>query len=131
MDIIKNPVILGLVAGVLTYLYMKWNKSENGKKTKGKKNRTKNKENDEQNEYTSLIIPAVVAAIVWFMAYGYFEYSKPTQDILNTQQALPNIPGYKLVKQDASSSDQVRSFSLINKGVKIPSILPDVFIETF
>jgi hypothetical protein len=131
MDIVKNPVILGLVAGVLTYLYMKWNKNEEqkeGKKGKGKKN--KNKDKDEESEYTSLIIPAVVAAIIWFMAYGYFEYSKPSSDVASVQQTLPNIPGYKLVK-DASSSDQVRSFSLINKGVKIPNTLPDVFIETF
>jgi hypothetical protein len=125
MDIVKNPVILGLVAGVLTYLYMKWNKREDEKKGKGRKNKNKNKDKSEDSEYTSLIIPAVVAAIVWFMAYGYFEYSKPS-----VQQTLPNAPGYKLVRE-ASSSDQVRSFSLIKNGVNIPKTLPDVFIETF
>ena len=124
MDIVKNPVILGLVAGVLTYMYMTWNKKDDKKdKKKGKK--------DKNNQYVGLIIPAVVAVITWFIAYGYFEYSKTNvSDNASSGVQLPNIPGYKLVK-DVSSSDQIRSFSLINKGVKIPSKLPDVFIETF
>ena len=40
MDIIKNPVIIGLTFGVLTYVYMVW--VENEKMKKNKKNK-KNK----------------------------------------------------------------------------------------
>lgn len=128
MDIIKNPVVIGLVVAVLTYLYLTWRQKKQEKLNKHKKGK-----NNKKSKYVSLIIPGVVGVIVFFIAYGYFEYNKksvqPSLPTNNVSLPLPVVPGYKLVKD--VSSDQIRSFSLANKGVKIPSKLPDVFIETF
>jgi len=73
--LIKNPVIIALVVGVLVYAYMAWNKKqENDKRLKtGKKIK-------EENKYDNIIIPGVTAVIVWFIAYGYFN-SKPSDGI--------------------------------------------------
>lgn len=119
VEIIKNPVILGLFAGVLTYGYLWWSNSDDKKKIKGKK----------QKKEISLIIPAIIMCIVWFLSYGYFEYG-------NDQSHEKSISGdFKPIKGGVSSqssgNDDIRSFSLINKGLNIPSKLPDVFIGTF
>lgn len=124
MDIIKNPVVLGLIAGVLTYIYLWWSKSNNSSKKNGKKYK---KDKGDVN----IMIPGIVALVVWFIAYGYTEFGTTVSTSLPHQvTALPNLDTkYKMVK--TSSSDSIRSFNLINKGVSIPSALPDVFIETY
>ena len=128
MDVVKNPVVIALFAGVVAYLYMKWKKDNDKKKNKGKKNKS-----TDEIKYIGLIIPAVVMVITWFIAYGYSVYGKTPAKIqvqpMMNESVMP-LPNYKLIR-DGPSSENVGSFSLLNKGVKIPRTLPDVFIETF
>jgi dipeptide/tripeptide permease len=123
LDILKNPVIIGLFAGVITYIYLCWCLKEDNKKRKNKNKRTKKDVN--------LIIPSVIAIIIWFIAYGYFEYntneSYPREMAIEQSSGIPKT--YKLVKD---SSSDVASFSLLNRGISVPNKpLPDVFIETY
>ncbi len=133
MDIIKNPVILGLLAGVVTYLYTSWNIKE-----KNKKNKKKNKKPIEVN----LMIPLVVGIIVWFLVYGYFEFSATTGNkhnmitsINNTiKKPIPMSPdkGFRFAKDEipTSSSSDAKEFSLLKGGaITVPTKLPDVFID--
>jgi H+/Cl- antiporter ClcA len=124
LDILKNPVIIGLFAGVLTYIYLWWCLKEDNKRRKNKNKKIKKDVN--------LIIPSVIAVIVWFITYGYFEYN--TKESRPREMAIehPDVPKtYKLVK-DNSSSDNVASFSLLNRGISVPNKpIPDVFIETY
>jgi len=137
MDVIKNPVIIGVFATVLTYLYLQWQIDEKNKKYKKKHNKP-NKHEEEVN----LIIPAVVGVIVWFIVHGYFEYSKPTgrtHNINNNtfmQQApLPIAPptaNFRFSKEAIESvSSGTKSFSLLTGGVAVPTKLPDVLIDMF
>jgi len=57
LDIIKNPIFLGLIAGVLTYLYLYWNNSQ-------KKHRKQQKKID-------ITYPALIGAITVMLAYLY------------------------------------------------------------
>jgi hypothetical protein len=141
MDIIKNPVIIGLFAGTLTYIYMTYNikneTDEDNKKNKKKKNIVN----------INLLIPLVVAVIFWFITYAYFE-NKPTNLSLpinadtNTtfvtngpikhKLPLPIIPtkSYTFTKDVADSiSSDVKSFSLLTNGVNVPKNLPDIMID--
>lgn len=125
LDILKNPVIIGLFAGVLVYIYLWWCLKEENKRRKNKNKKTKKDVN--------LIIPSVIAVIVWFIAYGYFEYNTKeiSVDKMNLDQPSDIPKTYKLVK-DNSSSDNVASFSLLNRGISVPNKpIPDVFIETY
>uniref|UniRef100_A0A6C0E8Z6 Uncharacterized protein n=1 Tax=viral metagenome TaxID=1070528 RepID=A0A6C0E8Z6_9ZZZZ len=123
MDVIRNPVILGLIAGVLTYLYIAW---------KDKKDRKKKKNKNKKSKFTGLAIPGVVALIVWFVACGYFDYKKSNghSDIRNALEAPQG--SYKLVRETGNLSGSASPpYTLINSGVKIPTNLPDVLIETY
>ena len=59
-DLLKNPLIIGLVLGVVTYLYLMWtnNKKDNKKKKPG------------------LITPIIVAVLACIIASIYFDEKK-------------------------------------------------------
>lgn len=127
IDIFKNPIIIGLLAGTLTYLYMWWS------------NEDKYKKNPEMKRTTGIITPLVVTVISWILAYGYYEMSGN-----NIGTALPihevnsiNLGDTKMYKfgrdnAPAVASESAKEFHLIGKGLNIPNNLklPDVFIET-
>lgn len=134
MDIIKNPVVIGLFAGVLTYIYMSWGQEEITKK--GKKIIKKNQVN--------LLIPLIVAVIFWFIAYAYFEYqpesvnmipTQPSTNIIVDQHAgmplpLPPTQNYRFAQDMATTSSDPHSFTLLTKGgISIPKTMPDVLID--
>lgn len=122
MDIIRNPIFLGVLAGAVTYLYLMW--SNDKKDPKSKKN-------------ISLFTPIVVAIIVTILAYGYFNYV--SHDV---GTVIPGQTGVKPLDITAPmntyhfanevSSESPASFHLISRGINLPNNLnvPDVFIET-
>lgn len=139
--LIKNPVILAVVAGIIVYIYMAWNKKQEDNKRlkKGKKIK-------QENKYNNIIIPGVTAILVWFITYGYFnnnnklnDLSNPNPNVLNNvlnnlsnQNVLNNQ--YRVVRDNLSESDAKQSFTLVNKsgGVSLQNIhnlpsLPDMF----
>lgn len=132
MDILKNPIVIGLFASVITYVYLSWNNNKNNKKKK-----SKNKKQD-----VNLLIPLIVGLIVWFIIYGYVEYNSsntniPTQIITDRPNLhpLPIAPNasYRFTKDVIpDSSSEIKSFSLLTNGVNVPSNqLPDVMIDIF
>jgi hypothetical protein len=143
LDLIKNPIIIALFAGVLTYIYMVWSNE----------NKNKNRKDAPIKKPVNLIIPLVVTVIVWVLAHGYFVTSKSEDELISvpTNNLITNSikpimgSGYKLVGGNnvmmtgggniqnlTSESASPLSYQLINKGLNIPNNLniPDVFIET-
>ena len=145
--IIKNPIIIGLVAGVITYAYLS---SQTEKENKKKKHR-------KDKEEVNLLIPLVVSVIMWFIAYAYFEYTPepirsnnmqitPTNvnnlEHLDMSQFLGNaskvplplpIPptkGYNFTGDVLDVPADPR-FSLLTTGVNIPKDIPDVWLDMY
>jgi uncharacterized protein with PQ loop repeat len=126
MDIVNNPIVIGVVACVLTYVYLSWRAKQAMKQQKSKKPKDVN-----------LLIPLVVGLIAWFVVYGYIEYNKkPVLDnnpIRPVSQPLPIAPNanYRFTKDVIpDSSSEIKSFSLLTGGVNIPTKpLPDVLID--
>jgi hypothetical protein len=126
-NIIKNPVIIGLVAAILTYVYLLW------------RNKRKIKKNPRVKKNMSLLPPLLVGVIVWFIAYGYFE--QPQSNIGNKRLETPvQLEGHKYrlsneFSVDSAISESSKSYHLIGKGLTVPNglngiELPDVFIHT-
>jgi hypothetical protein len=133
MEIVKNPIIIGLLAGTVTYAYLTWDINEKNKK-KSKKGHSKKEVN--------LLIPLVVAVIGWFIAYAYFQYNGENENsdiiipnITGTRKPLPlpinRTPSYRFTKDVISESSDPKSFSLLTGGVTVPSKLPDVLIDMY
>lgn len=69
MNIVKNPIFIGIVVALITYAYFYF---ENNKK--------KDKENKKKS--LNIVIPGIVGSIVWFLAGTYFDSlgsESPTQ----------------------------------------------------
>jgi hypothetical protein len=131
MDVIKNPIIIGLLAGTITYIYLTWNDNETSKK-KSKKSKKE----------VNLLIPLVVAVIGWFITYAYFQYNNESGNgdiiiphISGNRRPLPlpmsKTPSYRFVKDVVSESSDPKSFSLLTGGVTVPTKLPDVLIDMY
>lgn len=122
-DIIKNPIIIGLIIGVLIYLYIYWHND----KYKNKKSKLISKGN-------TILIPLTVGFLVALLIYSYMQFTKKKPQDVNLIQegvsgALANNLGKNLNYNLKESSD-VKSYHLISRGVNVPTNLPDVFIET-
>ena len=109
--IIKNPVLIAVVAGVFAYTYMAWKRKEKLK-------------------YVDIILPGIIAVIAWFLAYGYFNYNIESANDAAQINQPERVPTYRLIN-DVSVTPT--SFTLLNPvgGITCPNKLPDIFIEPF
>ena len=157
MDLLKNPVIIGIIFGILCYIYLKWDADKKNLQNKNNKNFTPQKVN--------LMIPLAIGLLGWFIAHNYylnnitniteendFNISKisPTNLIgggnnnfnsnfnnninnINTNEiAQLNNPN-PFIKQSQNIQPFPTQTFMINKGgINIPNNveLPDVFLQT-
>jgi D-alanyl-lipoteichoic acid acyltransferase DltB (MBOAT superfamily) len=121
-DIITNPVIIGLLAGLITYMYMRW-RNDSNKNKKKKKN-------------INLLIPFAVFVVFWFISYAYFSSSDEEihENIINKKNDKMNNLNIKIKPTNhvtISDTSEPVSFNLVSKsnGVHIPDNLPDILFE--
>ena len=110
MDIIKNPIVIAVLLGTLTYGYMYWEEQQRKKKNPKISDKAIN-----------LITPIVVAVISWFLAANFFEGG----DACSSSQMLEQIE-YKLVSEHAPQMKD--DFEFINPDeIKLPP--SEVFVD--
>lgn len=126
LNFLKNPIIIAIVVGILTYLYLYWD------------NERKYKNNPKiKKESVSFVIPAVVAVITWFITNNLFkknkvnEITKPLNEIqsggIKLLETNPIINKIKISERLTDSFDS-NTFHLIGKNaIKLPQT--DVFID--
>lgn len=132
MDVLKNPMVIGLTIATITYAYLNMSINEKNKRNKLKKK-------DKKIEKVNLLIPLVMGLIGWFIAYAYFEYNddsiKTDNNVLNKINPLPlplpPSPKYNFIKDLISESSEPQAYTLINQGVNIPHNIPDVILDMY
>ena len=138
-EILQNPIVIGVIASIITYLYLRW---DNEKKIKIDPKNTKKK--------ISLLTPGIVGAITWYIVSNYMDMTNTTQKIV-----ISGNPEYKnndfkdglgnfnidVNKQNNfnnvdSLSLESKSYHLVGKGqISVPNAaslnndLPEMFIE--
>src|SRR5690554_3716736 len=80
MDIIKNPIVIGLVVGGLTYWYLKTQADKENEKHKKYPKYVKKEVN--------LIIPAVMTVLAWFLAYTLLVENDNKSEMTNLLNTL-------------------------------------------
>ncbi len=127
LEILKNPILIGVLLGAITYLYM-WYEEKN-RREKNPKTRKR---------AVNIVTPVVVAIIAWFISSNYFSNStiKKAQPTIETKpEATPIIGGktkqYLVTSKgsiDTDGSLGSASYHIISKkNVRLPPI--DVFID--
>jgi len=122
LDFLKNPIVLGILAAVVTYLVMWYQEEQRVKKNEGATKKSVN-----------IMTPGVVGALVWFIAGSYFDKSVLQDGGAKTQMIPNNALIQRLnesVPLDAVSdgSYDSRSYRLVGKG-KIQLPQQDVFLD--
>lgn len=130
-DIIKNPVMIGLFVGVITYSYMKWKNNKDYKKTKKKKD-------------INLLIPFTVFIVFWFISYAYFSSSdddatesslggnnsvKELKQDLAKELAMEVPNPYKQLVRESDVSSDPQSFYMVSNGIQIPQKIPPILFD--
>ena len=133
LNFLKNPIILAIIAGVLTYAYLWWDNKQ--KKEKNPK---------AEVEEIDYIIPALVALLTLFITYNLFGFNTsglPGVTNSNVEQVIeqskPNIGDNKLLEggnlqtrfsDKLADSFDSNTYHLLGKNtIKLPQT--DVFID--
>ena len=135
VEILKNPVIIGILAGAIVYNYMAWNR-----KKEIEKRLKKGKPIKESHKHNDIIIPSIIAIIVWFITFAYLNYkeeksgqiNQPNQlnqlNQLNQQmQTKINVPPIQTLNPLNSPSDIAHSITMVNKTAAV-TMPPDVIV---
>lgn len=130
MSIIKNPIILALLASALvfTVTYCYFNYSKEKKDKKGKKLKKKSAVINE----TMILSAAITGLITWYVATSYFvEEDEDTGLTLSPIQVQTGgVSKSKVPNLESECSD--RSYNLLGSGVNIPKTdlkIPNVLID--
>ncbi|ATZ80589.1 hypothetical protein BMW23_0542 [Bodo saltans virus] len=117
-NIIQNPIIIGLVAGVIAYMYIKWKNDKEYLKKKKRDPNTKQKP-------VNLLIPAIAFIVFVILSHFYLESQNTnTQIDLSTTEKK----NYKFIKEMTEISEP-NSFNLISTGIQMPNNLPEILFE--
>lgn len=109
MDLLKNPIVIGILAAAITYGYFYYDINKN--------------KDDDENKRVPILTPLIVGVLVWFVSSCYFDQCCETVKVNVT------TPQQKLVHSLSNGSAlNTRSFQLVGKNkIKLPST--DVFID--
>jgi len=108
MEYFKNPIFLGILAGIIAYLYMYWSKN------KSIKDSSDNKEQEDDNNAMIFVIPIMIGAVAWFASSMYFSQNNMS---LDNEQIVNNGTDIK----------GGECHTLLNNKVRLPE--SDVFID--
>ena len=120
-NILKNPIILGLIVGVIAYLYISWDNQQ--EKDKRKSQNIILDENDDE-----LFIPVTLGIITSILAYCYLDEEPCTNEIVSNAICIEQ-PEIKY--NDLKHLSDIETFA-VSKHLRIPDkiVLPPCFFET-
>lgn len=122
LDLLKNPIVLGVLASIITYLYMYWQENQRHKKNPKSVKKSIN-----------IMTPGVVGALVWFASGSYFDKTlsniplKPTNQMIPNNTIIERLDDNVPIGSDSPSGDS-KSYRLVGKG-KIQLPQQDVFLD--
>jgi archaellum component FlaF (FlaF/FlaG flagellin family) len=126
LSFLKNPIILAVIATIITYLYIYWQNDNKYKKNP-----------DAKKKDIDFMTPSIVGVLTWFIASSYFDNCNLEITPLAIKQnggnmnmptnANVNLNGNVLTDKSFGLDDN-NSFHLITKNnIKLPQT--DVFID--
>ena len=118
----KNPLLLGILSGIIVYIYLYWSIHKNKNKNK-KKYRKKNKKID-------IMMPITIGIVVWFFSTNYFDDEINIDNIRNNNIKEIISGGDLLSNENNNVTDIIseNSYKLIGKK-NLNSINQEIFID--
>lgn len=121
LDIVKNPIFIGLFGAIITYSYFYW--------TDKNDEIPDNKKRKKSNTTYHILVSLCVGLILGFGSYIYFDMTMGEQK--NDVNSLPIPNNNSSMNAESVTIQKNNSINIPPKNLVIPQNLPDVFIETF
>jgi hypothetical protein len=124
INILKNPIVIGIIMALITFGYLYWD------------NKRKQKKNPNINKKYDIITPLIVGAFTWFISANYFDNT--IQPISNNVNVQTMISDGHILKQDGINSiiepNYDNNIKIIgDDGINIQANanidMPEMFIE--
>ena len=112
LDILKNPLILGLLVAAGIYMYMYWEMEKKYKKNPKIKRKP-----------VSILTPGIIGIIVWFIASSYMGEELPQTKTIPIYQSKHVMHG----PLNEGSCGSLSYHLIKDNDIKLPST--DVFID--
>jgi hypothetical protein len=115
LELIKNPIVLGIIIATIAYIYLDWKRSKKLKK---------------KDKDINLLIPLIIGCISSLIFYFIFNNMAQvvqlptTPDFIAQPQMMPNTAPMKLNLN--MSDEQNQSFHLVGRNITIPHNIPDI-----
>lgn len=117
---VKNPLFLGIISGILTYIYLYWENNKN----KNDRNRKRKK--------IDPMVPITVSLVVWFLATNLFDESENINNInsIRNNDIKEIINHHDIISIDLNDDDLIseNSYKLIGKK-NVDTINQDMFVD--
>lgn len=120
---LKHPLLLGIVSGIITYMYLYWDNNQN----RNRKNKTKKK--------IDPMIPITIGVVVWFLTTNFFDESDNMNNMNNINSIRNNnitgiISDHDILSLDIDDNNLIseNSYKLIGKK-NVDTINQDMFID--
>lgn len=117
LDLFKNPIVLGILAAIATYLFMYWQEEQQHKK---------NPKADKKK--VDIMTPGVIGALVWFISGSYFDTSTTDKKSMLPLNTIVHKLDENIALSSDSSGSDVKSYRLVGKGrIQLPQ--QEVFLD--
>lgn len=117
LDLFKNPIVLGILAAISTYLFMYWQEEQQHKK---------NPKADKKK--VDIMTPGVIGALVWFISGSYFDTSATDKKSMLPLNTIVHKLDENIALSSDSSGSDVKSYRLVGKGrIQLPQ--QEVFLD--
>lgn len=117
INYIKNPIVLGILAVIITYSYLYWEE----------KNKLNKKKSTKQVK-VNIMIPGVIGAVVWLCSSYYFDHKNAETDIVQNTIIENSVENVTQIEIQKAQKGGFQDFSKSKVGrINIPS--EDVFLD--
>ncbi len=118
----KNPLLLGILSGIIVYIYLYWSIHKNKNKKKYKK----------KNKKIDIMMPITIGIVVWFFSTNYFDDENEINiDNIRNNNIKDIISGGDLLSNDNNNITDIiseNSYKLIGKK-NLNSINQEIFVD--
>ena len=124
--ILKHPVSVAIIAGIITFFacgHMNKNKKKKTKKTEKLNRKTLERK---------IIISTIVMLIVWFIMSCFNNDPKEQNDIKKISETIDKLIEDNSIQTGGKPAIPSKSYNILSTGINIPQegiVIPDVLID--
>ncbi len=144
MNILKNPIVLAIITGIIIFVAMTYfNKPKKSKSKQNKPNKSKEKRDNSffsDTKETNILVAVIAFLATWYIAYSYLDTNEKQEGGQNQVNQVNQVNEENTVNLSVksrkipsiSTEEVTRSYNILGSGLNVPKNelrLPNVLID--